>query len=116
MKILQLLAATLALASIANAECDCTKAPFKPNPPCAETCIPKTLARANEQQLVAILNLPRDLSRKIMEYPERASATSLDQYKTVLTSSEMNIVKTKFGRLTQNQLDKLYGTEASNPR
>lgn len=116
MKILQLLTATLALVSIAKAECDCKKAPFRPNPPCGEICIPKTLAQANEYQLVSILNLPADLSKKIMEYPNRAKATSLEQYKTVLSSSEMNVVKTKFRTLTQNQLDKFYSTKASNPQ
>ena len=117
MKLIQFLILVFALASIASADCDCTKAPYKPDPPCSEVCIPKVLSQANEIQLVTIFKLPADVSRKIVRYPARTSATSLNDYKDlVLTSGEIKIIKTKFKSLTQEQLDKFYHTRATNPK
>lgn len=117
MKLLQVLILVFALAPIASADCDCTRAPYKPDPPCSELCIPKVFSRATEKQLVTIFKLPADVSRKIVGYPARASATSLNDYKNfVLTSGEIKDIKTRFKSLTQEQLDKFYQTKETNPK
>lgn len=96
-------------------ECDCTITPFKP-PPCFDKCTAKILGEADYKQLTAIFKIPRLLSQKIVAFPDRSKATSLEAYKKVLNTDEFSTVKTTFGNLTHEQLGSFYKSQEKSAR
>jgi len=114
MKHLALATCILALASTELAicaDCDCEKVPFRPDPPCFNTCVGKILASPSKQQLREItemLKIDDSVSRKISSYAERTSAKSLDDFKKVLTEKELQHVVDAFERLTPERFEKIH--------
>jgi hypothetical protein len=78
------------------AECDCTITPFQP-PSCAKECMAKIAAKATYGELTGLLHIEASVSKKIIDFPERASATSIEAYRGVLSDSELATYKAKVG-------------------
>lgn len=96
------------LVPMALGDCDCTIVPFKPNPPCFEKCTAMILAQADYRQLTGVFGLAPTLSKKIVNLPERKTATSLDPYKQVLSLTEISTVETAFKNLTKKDLERFF--------
>jgi hypothetical protein len=91
-------------------DCDCTKVPFKPNPPCFGRCVAKILGRAEYHDLTEIFGLPVDLSQKIMGFRGRSKAVSVTDY---LTPDDFLMIRKAFEDLSQSRLDRFWKSEES---
>lgn len=106
------LALSAAVAEMAYAECNCLEFPFKPDPPCFNTCCARSLAHASPQDLQKVLGVSAETAQKIAaRSADRTPPESLDDYKSVLTSSEFDLVKGRLQSLKQAQFRTLEGND-----
>ena len=84
----------------AQSSCNCNITPFSPNPPCFNTCTCSLLARSGMRELRDILHLPMDTIERILSWEGRFSARSLQEYRAVLSASELLDVAQKMNSLT----------------
>ena len=82
--------------------CNCTKTPFTPDPPCFGVCAAKILGHAEFEDLTALFGLPPDLCRKIIDSPSRFTAISLESY---LRPKDISIIREAFAHTSQSRLD-----------
>jgi hypothetical protein len=60
--------------------CDCTKVPFKPNPPCFGICVGKLLGHATFSELTSLFGFPKDVSQRVVDFPRSGKPVWLVQY------------------------------------
>src|SRR5436190_7254261 len=83
-------------------DCDCKIVPFKPDPPCFQTCVSKILASASYSELTGKYGLSDEISRKIVNAREKGMNTSTGWYKKILSDSDISHIHAKFNGLRQD--------------
>ncbi|MCX5886064.1 MAG: hypothetical protein NT096_09185 [Proteobacteria bacterium] len=99
--------------NLAWAECDCTKYPFKPDPPCFNDCCVRFLETASPEEVSKVLGLDRETAQKISEISPRGKAKgktiagrgprSLEDYRIVLSPAEFNLLDQRLRSLSTEQ-------------
>src|SRR5262245_9139266 len=83
----------------ADETCNCTKVPFKPDPPCASTCSALFLAVSDTSDLSGLFLLSHQISRKIGERPAASRPTSVEGYALYLSQGQLAELTTKSSAL-----------------
>ena len=84
-------------------KCDCSKVPFKPDPPCFSICAGNLLALASKEQLVEILGLDAGLADRILLHAHGRSIRSLSDFEPIL-GADMEAVTLKIREVTHDKL------------
>ncbi len=87
-------------------DCDCKIVPFKPDPPCFQTCVSKILASASYSELTGKYGLSGEISRKILNAREKGTNTSTGWYKKIMSDSDISHINAKFNGLRQDGIYK----------
>ena len=85
--------------------CNCTKVPFKPDPPCFDKCWAALLAESTEECLRRDLNIDPRIVDGILAHRD-GKPKKLAEYETILGSYALKQLKKSLERVTQSQLDK----------
>lgn len=84
--------------------CDCNITPYKPDPPCFNSCAAGILALVSLSDLINIIRLPESLARKIVEWPDRHIARSFEAYREILAPAEYVGLAARLNSLRQEEL------------
>lgn len=84
-------------------DCDCTKVPFKPNPPCFGICVGKLLGHATLTELTTLFGFPEDVSRRVVDFPRSGKPVWLVQYFRQFPE-DVSIIREAFENLEQVRL------------
>ena len=88
-------------------DCDCTKWPFRPDPPCFSECSAKVIRAASPEKLVNVLGVTQRLADKLVEFRSRHSLRSLDDLKTSFSQSEIDTIVRQIKTLDQRKVSEL---------
>ena len=87
-------------------ECDCTIAPFKPDPPCFDKCCVAIITRASAQDLKEFLGLPAGLAERIKKISEEGERLkTLESLKNQLSEREYETLRRSLQSLSQTKLN-----------
>src|SRR5262249_45725914 len=70
----------------ADKQCDCTIFPFRPEPPCLNTCVCKHMAIASKNDLKNVFGLPDPVAETIDRIPPSQRPRSLEVYRDLVPS------------------------------
>jgi uncharacterized protein YegP (UPF0339 family) len=107
----------IALCGITEAQgsCACTTTPFKPDPPCWNTCTLGLLSSVGLDALVNVLGIREDVARRIIGWEKRNAAASFEDYQDILTPEELRHVKRQVNSLKDAELEGLTVGADSSP-
>lgn len=90
-----------------SADCDCTRYPFRPDPPCYKQCTSAILKSSSKAKLERVLGLSPALAEKISARQASAQPIAFDN----LTTAEQREVNESFKNLSQAKVDTLRTTD-----
>ena len=91
-------------------QCDCTITPFKPSPPCFDTCSAKLLSRSTKIELEVAFGLKKETAEAVLAWQSniinknRAMTISELTKAKVLTKSESDELVKRIDSFNQEQL------------
>jgi len=100
----------LVCASFASAQqCDCTITPFKPNPPCFDSCTIRLLSGASRKELQLVYKLEKQGQDKILAWQKdkNRSTITLDELvdMNILTKTEKDVLVDRVNSFNEKQLE-----------
>jgi hypothetical protein len=111
---LRLLAVTLffyvSAANSGEQTCDCTTFPFKPDPPCVDTCVPKHLAVASEGELENVFGLPSAAAEKVAAIPPNKRPRSIEGYEPIINEAAYQKMLQKISVLKASDYEQIRGS------
>lgn len=101
--VVRIIAATLLIGATADAQvdCDCTRKPYKPDPPCYLKCVSSILFLAKSEELER-LGIPAATVQRIGSL--RTQAESPSELVASLTREELETVRTSFDEVSDASL------------